>query len=66
MFSILCRNPLNFWLKREIETGDYKASVNYQKGKEQKIKNLSKFEEFALEHQDKTQGEIAELIGEIT
>ncbi len=60
----ISRNTLDLWLKREIETGDCQAIVNYQKGKEQKIKNLSKFEEFALEHQDKTQGEIAQLWGD--
>ena len=28
----ISRNPLDLWLKREKETGDYKAIENYQKG----------------------------------
>ena len=52
------------WLKREKETGDCKAIVNYQKGKEQKIKDLAKFVKLAQEHQDKTQTEIAQLWGD--
>lgn len=57
----ISRNTLDLWLKREKKTGDCKAIENYQKGKPQKIKEFSKFAEFAKNHQELTQTEIAEL-----
>lgn len=59
----ISRNTLNIWLRREQETGDFKAITGYQKGKKPKIKNLQNFEEFVLKHSDKTQQRIAQLWG---
>ena len=63
MLSI-SRNTLNLWLKREQETGDYQAIAGYQKGKKRKIKNLQSFEKFVLQHNTKTQQQIAQLWGD--
>ncbi len=60
----ISRNSLDLWLKRDKETGDFKAIENFQKGHPQKIKDLGKFEEFAKDHQDITQAEVAELWGD--
>ena len=62
MFNI-SRNTLNLWLKREEETGDFKAITGYQTGKKAKIKNLQRFREFVLQHNNKTQERIAQLWG---
>ena len=59
----ISRNTLNLWLRREQETGNFKAIANYQKGKKPKIKNLQSFEEFVLQHNNKTQQRIAQLWG---
>ena len=59
----ISRNTLNLWLKREQETGDFKALAGYQKGKKPKIKNLQSFEKFVLQHSNKTQQRIAQLWG---
>ena len=63
MFAI-SRNTLDLWLKREQETGDFRASASYQKGKKPKIKNLQRFEKFVLQHNTKTQQRIAKLWGD--
>lgn len=60
----ISRNTLDLWLKREQETGDYRAIVSYQKGKKPKIKNLQRFQEFVLQHNQKTQQRIAQLWGD--
>ena len=63
MFAI-SRNTLDLWLKREQETGDFKAIAGYQKGKKPKIKNLQSFEKFVLQHNTITQQRIAQLWGD--
>ena len=63
MFAI-SRNTLHLWLKRETKTGDFQASVKYQKGKKPKIEDLQRFQEFVLQHNNKTQQRIAQLWGE--
>ena len=60
----ISRNTLNLWLRREQETGDFKAVTGYQKGKKPKIKNLRSFEKFVLQHNTKTQQRIAQLWGD--
>lgn len=59
----ISRNTLDLWLKREQETGDFKAVTGYQKGKPLKIKDMEQFKQFVLEHPDKTQQQLAELWG---
>ena len=63
MFNI-SRNTLDLWLKREQETGDFRAITNYQQGKPLKIQNLEEFRQFVLQHKEKTQQQIAELWGD--
>ena len=60
----ISRNTLDIWLKREEETGDFKAKVNRTSRNNRKIQDLDKFEQFVKQHQDKTQKVIAELWGE--
>lgn len=63
MFNI-SRNTLDLWLKREQETGDYQAVVNYQQGNRHKITDWERFRQFAEQHGDKTQAQMAQLWGE--
>jgi transposase len=58
----ISRNPLDLWLKREKETGDYGAIAN-QQGRHSKIKDREKFRVFIKENKDKTQTKMAELWG---
>ncbi len=51
----ISRNPLDLWLKREKETGDYQAIANSNKGRKLKIKDEDKLRKFLREHSDKTQ-----------
>ena len=60
----LSRNTLNLWLKREEETGDYRAITNFQQGSRHKITDWQRFEEFVQKHGDKTQKQMATLWGE--
>ncbi|HEY9819210.1 MAG TPA: IS630 family transposase [Candidatus Sericytochromatia bacterium] len=60
----ISRNSLDLWLKREQETGDYTAVVNFQQGSGQKITDWKRFREFVEEHGDLTQGQMAQLWGE--
>jgi transposase len=63
MFNI-SRNTLNLWLKREEETGDYRAITDFQQGSRHKITDWQRFEEFVQKHGDKTQKQMAKLWGE--
>ena len=60
----ISRNTLDLWLKREQETGDYTAVVNFQQGSGQKITDWLMFREFVEQHGDLTQGQMAQLWGE--
>ena len=51
------------WLEQLHTTGSLKPKSGYQKGHSHKIKNLSAFEEFVKENSDKTQTEMANLLG---
>lgn len=60
----ISRNTLDLWLKRKKETGDLAAINNESGGKQPKIKDWDKFEQFVLRHNHKTQIQIAELWGD--
>jgi len=63
MFHI-SRNTLDLWLKREQETGDWRATTNYQPGCRHKITDWERFGAFVQQHGDKTQGQMTALWGE--
>jgi len=60
----LSRNTLDLWLKREEQTGDYRAITNFQKGCRHKIIDCQRFQAFVQQHGDKTQAQLAGLWGE--
>ena len=57
----ISRNTINLWLKRQAETGDYKAKSNRPHCTTDKIIDWGKFAAFAQEHGDKTQAQMATL-----
>ena len=59
-FSI-SRDTIRLWLKRERETGDFKALPNQPPGNGHKITDWQKFEKFVEANGDKTQLEMASL-----
>ena len=60
LFNI-SRNTIDLWFKRLEETGDFQALPNQPPGNNHKIRDWSKFEEFARTNGDNTQKEMAEL-----
>jgi transposase len=56
----ISRNPINLWLNKRKQTGDYRAEKGYQRGYGAKITDLEKFREFARKHGSQTQAEMAE------
>ena len=60
LFNI-SRNTIDLWLKRQVETGDFRALPNQPPGNDHKITDWEKFREFALTYGEKTQAEMAEL-----
>ena len=60
----ISRNTLDLWLKREQETGDFKARAKRPAKNNRKIQDLERFKQFVRQHQDKTQQQIAEKWGE--
>lgn len=60
LFNI-SRNTIDLWLKRQAETGDFKALPNRPPGNNHKITDWDKFDEFAKIYGDKTQVEMAQL-----
>ena len=60
----ISRNTLDLWLKREEQTGDYRAITNFQKGCWHKITDWERFRAFVLKHGDKTQAQMASLWGD--
>lgn len=60
----ISRNTLDLWLKREQETGDFRAITNFQRGCGHKITNWARFREFIQQHGGKTQAELASLWGD--
>jgi len=63
MFHI-SRNTLDLWLKREVETGDCRATRNYQQGCSHKITDWERFRAFVAQHGGKSQAQLATLWGE--
>ena len=63
-FFKISRNTLDLWLKKERETGDFKARLPVGVGTRPKIQDLKKFEEFVRENRDKTQKQMAQLWGD--
>lgn len=60
----ISRNTLDLWLKKEAETGDFKATTIGRKGPNPKIDDEEKFRAFIKEYGDKSQKEMAILWGE--
>lgn len=60
LFNI-SRNTIDLWLKRQAETGDFRAKLNQPPGNGHKITDWEKFRSFAQTHGDKTQAEMAQL-----
>lgn len=60
----ISRNTLDLWLKREEQTGDCEALTGFQKGNRHKITDWERFRQFAKQHGDKTQAQMAKLWGE--
>ncbi len=52
------------WLKRKKQTGQCQAITHHQRGNRHKISDWSRFREFAQQHGDKTQGQMASLWGD--
>lgn len=59
----ISRNTLDLWIKREQETGDFKAKTGYQIGKTPKIQDIEEFKQFVLNNPYNTQKQLAELWG---
>jgi Transposase and inactivated derivatives len=57
----ISRNTIDLWLKRQAETGDFKALPNRPPGNNHKITDWDKFHQFAKIYGDKTQAELAQL-----
>jgi len=57
----ISRNTIALWLKRQEETGDYQAKTTRPHRTSGKITNWDAFAEFAKQHGDKTQAEMAQL-----
>lgn len=60
----ISRNTLDLWLKREEQTGDCEALTGFQKGNRHKITDWERFRQFAKQHGDKTQAQMAKLWGD--
>jgi len=60
----ISRNTLDLWLKRKEQTGNCQAITHYQQGNRHKITDWQRFGEFAQQHGDKTQGQMAKLWGD--
>lgn len=60
----ISRNTLDLWLKRKEQTGNCQAITHYQQGNRHKITDWQRFREFARQHGDKTQAQMAKLWGD--
>jgi transposase len=60
----ISRNTLDLWLKREEQTGDYRAITHFQTGCRHKIRDWDRFREFVQKHGGKTQAQMASLWGD--
>lgn len=57
----ISRNTIDLWLKRRQETGDYQAKSTRPHRSSSKIRDWEAFAEFAQQHGDKTQEQMAQL-----
>ena len=48
----ISRNTLDLWLKREQETGDFKAIANRPTRENRKIQDLGRFKQFVQKNKD--------------
>ena len=60
----ISRNTLDQWLNRKQEVGNCRAIAHYQQGCRHKITDWQRFREFAKQHGDKTQMQMAKLWGD--
>lgn len=60
----ISRNTIDQWLKRQEETGDYQAKTTRPHRTSSKITDWEAFAEFANQHGDKTQEQMAQLWAE--
>jgi transposase len=60
----ISRNTLDLWLNRKQEIGNCRAITHYQQGCRHKITDWQRFREFAKEHGEKTQTQMAKLWGD--
>jgi transposase len=60
----ISRNTLDQWLNRKQEVGNCRAITHYQQGCRHKITDWQRFREFAKQHGEKTQGQMAKLWGD--
>jgi len=57
----ISRNTINTWFQRKAETGDIQAKTGYAHGHSHKIIDWDAFRSFVLQHEGKTQVELAQL-----
>ena len=57
----ISRNTIRLWLKRQRETGDFRALPNQPPGNGHKITDWLKFANFVANNGDKTQAQMAQL-----
>ena len=60
LFRISCIT-IDLWFKRKAETGDIQPKKRDFSNAKQKIADLEEFRQFAEQHQDRTQAEMAQL-----
>jgi len=57
----ISRNTIDLWLKRQAETGDFRAKPHQSPGNNHRITDWEKFRKFAKAHGEKTQAQMADL-----
>ncbi len=62
-YFMLCRNTVDLWLKRREETGDYRSRSNRPHRTGAKITDWQAFEKFVNQHGDRTQAQMAIVVG---
>jgi transposase len=60
----ISRNTLDQWLNRKQEMGHCRTITHYQQGCRHKITDWQRFREFAKQHGEKTQTQMAKLWGD--
>ena len=57
----ISRNTIALWLKRQAETGDYQPQSNRPQRTRAKITDWEQFAQFARQHGEQTQAQMAQL-----